>query len=378
MPASRILILTAAFGEGHNSAARNLALGLERCGAECRVADPCMEASPLITRWLCSAYRFVTTHTPQIWYRIYVMTDKMDFSRRHSWLMGKPETYLATLIREFRPDAIVSTYPIYPYFLARILADYPHKPPVFTVITDSIEVNASWRKAPTDAWFVTDPLTRNVMMYAGAPPEKVIDSGFPVNPAFAEMTGVDRNDSPQPFRILYFPTAKKPFVRRVSRALLSASPDVQITIVLGKNTRLLYALAKEIQLEFPGRVKLIGWTKRVPTLLNTHHMVIGKAGGATVHEAIAAQCPMIVYHLVPGQEEGNLKLLESIGAGVLAETPIEITNIVVDLLADNAAQWRAMKKNMASHHRNAGALDAARAILNRIPDAAAGAAELES
>lgn len=38
----RILIITAAFGEGHNSAARNLALALDLMGAETRVADPCV------------------------------------------------------------------------------------------------------------------------------------------------------------------------------------------------------------------------------------------------------------------------------------------------------------------------------------------------
>ena len=36
----RILILTAAFGDGHNSAARNLALTLDAAGAETMVADP--------------------------------------------------------------------------------------------------------------------------------------------------------------------------------------------------------------------------------------------------------------------------------------------------------------------------------------------------
>lgn len=366
MPSARILILTAAFGEGHNSAARNLALGLKQCGAECLVADPCMQSTPWITGLLCKAYRFVTTHAPRLWYRIYLSTDDMDFSRQRSSLMRKPEAYLARLIEEYQPDAIVSTYPIYPYFLARILADKPQKPPVYTIITDSIEINASWKKAPTDAWFVTDPLTRDVLIRAGLPQEKIVDTGFPVHPAFTEMKGVDRNGPLKPFHILYFPTAKKPHVRRVSRALLEASPDVHITVVLGKNIRLLYSRAKEIQREYPGRVKLIGWTKRVPTLLNTHHLVIGKAGGATVHEAIAAQCPMIVYHLVPGQEEGNLKLLEHLGAGKLADTPMQITSIVADLLADQAAQWRSMKQKLATHHRNAGCLLAARTILQAL------------
>lgn len=362
MTSPRILILTAAFGEGHNSAARNLALAFEKIGVEACVVDPCKEAAPVTTRVLCWLYRWVTTHAPKLWYRIYCSTDDMDFSRQRFFVMRKPERYLALLLKKNPPQAVVSTYPIYPYFLNRIQAKEPDRIPVFTVITDSIEINASWKKAPTTRWLVTDPTTRDILLRAGLPAEKVIDTGFPVHPSFAEMSGADGRGPMRPFRVLYFPTAKKPHIRRTSRALLQASPDVQMTIVLGRNVRLLHRLAKELQHEFPGRIRLIGWTKRVPELLNTHHLVVGKAGGATVHEAIAAQCPMLVHHLVPGQEEGNLRLLERLGAGALAESPEQIHATMIDLLADDAAQWRKMKQQLARYHRNNGCLRAARSI----------------
>lgn len=366
MPAPRILILTAAFGEGHNSAAKNLALAFEKIGMQAHVVDPCREAAPVTTRVLCWLYRWVTTHAPRLWYRIYCSTDHMDFSRQRFGIMRKPERYLARLMKSENPHAVVSTYPIYPYFLDRILANHANRPPVFTVITDSIEINASWKKAPTSRWLVTDPTTRDILLRAGLSAEKVIDTGFPVHPRFAEMSGLDGRGEVKPFRVLYFPTAKKPHIRRTSRALLQSSPDVQLTIVLGRNIRLLYARARELQREFPGRIRLLGWTRRVPELLNTHHLVVGKAGGATVHEAIAAQCPMLVHHLVPGQEEGNLRLLEQLGAGSLAETPEQIRATMIDLLSDHASQWRRMKQQLACYHRNNGCLQAARLICRHL------------
>ena len=63
----RILIITAAFGEGHNSAARNLALALDAMGAETRVADPCILSAPHSTSIIQWGYRLVTTHFPKIW-----------------------------------------------------------------------------------------------------------------------------------------------------------------------------------------------------------------------------------------------------------------------------------------------------------------------
>lgn len=364
MPA-RILICTAAFGEGHNSAARNLALALEEAGAEVRVTDPCLLGAPVSTRWICKGYRLVTTRAPRLWHFIYLRTGDVDFSKQRMPLMRKPERKLGELVETWQPHAVVATYPLYPYFLERLLAGNPAPPKVFTVVTDSIEINAAWLKAPTDEWIVTDPFTRDSMVRGGLPAERVIDTGFPVHPDFSRMTPVAADDRCDPFRVLFFTTSRRLQVRRFAKAVLQASPRTQLTIVLGKNVRHLWPRAKEIRDAFPGRVKIKGWTRKVPQLLNSHHLVVGKAGGATVHEAIAARCPMLVHHLVPGQEEGNLRLLEAIGAGKLAESPEAIRSAVADLLADDAALWRAMKRKLALHGRNAGAIAAARHILER-------------
>jgi processive 1,2-diacylglycerol beta-glucosyltransferase len=90
---------------------------------------------------------------------------------------------------------------------------------------------------------------------------------------------------------------------------------------------------------------------------------VGKAGGATVHEAIAARCPMLIHHLVPGQEEGNLRLLELIGGGGLASKPEDLRHRVAALLAHDAAAWREMKNALAAHGKNSGAIAGAKLIL---------------
>ncbi|RYD26221.1 MAG: hypothetical protein EOP87_23095, partial [Verrucomicrobiaceae bacterium] len=326
----RILIVTAAFGEGHNSAARNLAVALEAAGAVTQVSDPCLLGVPRVTGVVNWGYRHVTTHFPNLWARIYRSTDNCDFSKQRSPVMRWVERAMGRLVRDFRPDAVVSTYPLYPYFMTRISEKSGEKTPVFIVVTDSIEINAAWLRAECERWLVTDAATRDSMVRKGLPAEKIVDTGFPVHPAFSRLSPVDASDACKPFRILYFPTAQLAFLRRHARALLDASPDVRLTIILGRNVRQLHSRAKEIKQAYPGRVRLIGWTRKVPQLLNSHHLVIGKAGGATVHESIAARCPMLIHHLVPGQEEGNLRLLELIGGGHLAESPEALARSVTD------------------------------------------------
>jgi processive 1,2-diacylglycerol beta-glucosyltransferase len=352
MPVSgkaEILILTAGFGEGHNSAASNLCQAL-KTKVPTLCLDPCALGSPFVNDRLRGLYREITTHAPWLWRKIYLSTERQDFSKKGVVFMRKPENKLRDLLLEHQPKAIISTYPLYPYFLQRLFRSGVPKVPVFTVVTDSIEINAAWRKAPTDYWLVTDSRTREALISQGLPEKRVIETGFPVPPHFSDLEPVTADDPLDPFRILYFPTPKKPHVRRVARELLDAAGDhTHLTIVLGRNFRKLYRRAKEMKRDYPGRVSIKGWSRFVPELINSHHLVVGKAGGATVHESLAAACPMLIHHLVPGQEEGNLSLLRSLNGGYLADQPGELARHLRELLADDAREWRSMKRSLAQH-----------------------------
>ena len=56
-----------------------------------------------------------------------------------------------------------------------------------------------------------------------------------------------------------------------------------------------------------GQQKIVRvWTQ---TFASPIQNASSKAGGATTQEAIAAKCPMIINQVVPGQEEGNARLI---------------------------------------------------------------------
>ncbi|MGB0328485.1 MAG: MGDG synthase family glycosyltransferase [Akkermansiaceae bacterium] len=358
----KILILTASFGDGHNSAARNLAKALED-RAEALVADPCNLGNPRINRLLCRAYREVTTYLPRLWAWIYRSTDKQDYSRPLPFI-AKTESAVARLLQDFQPDIVVNTYPLYPYMVSRLTENDP-RIPVITVITDSIEVNAAWSRSPSDHFLITDLHTRENLLTQKIPSEKVQITGFPVSPLFEKLAHVTPEAPVAPFDILFFPTARSPHVEDLIRAALN-HPDTQITVVLGRNVRRLYRKVKPLKKIYPGRIRLKGWTRRVPELLSSHHLVIGKAGGATVHEAIAAQCPMLVHHIVPGQEEGNIELLSRFKTGSLATSATAIQDAIDSLLADDAALWREQKKRLLTLAKPAAAREAAAFILTQV------------
>ena len=362
----RIIITSAGFGDGHNSAAYNLATALVN-DAEPEVIDPCALGSPRINSKLRSLYRFVTTYLPQLWYKIYLSVEKRDLSNQKFPFMRKPEEILHELLQSFEPQAIVSTYPLYPYFVERSFQKGIPRIPVITIVTDSIAINAAWSKAPTDYFLVTDEFTKQSMVSSGIDEKKIIITGFAVHPRFINLKRIESYHPEEEFKVLYFPTSKKPIIRRILHAILdNKEAKTTITVVLGRNVRKLYNRVRELQQEYPGRVEIKGWTRRVPDLLSSHHLVIGKAGGATVHETIAAACPMLVHHLVPGQEEGNLALLEKIQGGFYTETPNDIANALTHILKDDAQEWKHMKKKMRQYAKPSGSITAAQFILNTI------------
>jgi processive 1,2-diacylglycerol beta-glucosyltransferase len=85
----------------------------------------------------------------------------------------------------------------------------------------------------------------------------------------------------------------------------------------------------------------------MPELMGSHHIFIGKAGGATVQEAIAAQIPFVVSHVVPGQEEGNIALIQQTGIGTLAAAnPDHVLHVIKGAMANEGALWRTWRKNL--------------------------------
>ena len=170
----RVLIATAGFGDGHNTAARGIAMALDG-QAESLIIDPSAEATPRFNNFLRKTYRFITTYLPRTWEWIYDSVEQRDFSQQKFPFRRKLQQAFALQVNTFNPDIIVSTFPLYPYFFEHYVKDGGRPRPVITIVTDSIEINASWRKAPTDFWLVTDEETRKAMLAKNIRESKVVN-----------------------------------------------------------------------------------------------------------------------------------------------------------------------------------------------------------
>jgi processive 1,2-diacylglycerol beta-glucosyltransferase len=358
----RVLILTAGYGEGHNSAARALKAAFdEQPGTEAELVDIFALRAP----------RLYNT-APWLWSGVYRWLDRSPRAPTLFRALASHRALLGRIIAEKQPTALVSTYPVYAWLLNRLRANGPVCCPHYTVITDAITINSLWYRTPSAGWFVTDADSAAFLRNQGVPADRVHVSGFPVALTFADRPAhlappppatchllSDMSPERAP-RILFMINTGRGPALRIARELLK-QPGWRLTITAGRDAGPRCEL-EQLAAGAPARAEVLGWTDRIPELLMTHHLVISKAGGATTQESINALCPMLISQIVPGQEEGNCELLRRHEAGALATTPEEIIATLQRAFADGGACWRRWHDNLRQLARP----DAARVIATRI------------
>ncbi len=359
--ATRVLILTAGFGEGHNAAARNLAAAFAPGTAS--VADVFALTSPRLNAVSRRGYLALINRAPRLWQSVYGWLDRSQFPGRSLRFLRAETACLAARLEHEQPVAVCSTYPVYAFMLAELARAGRAAMPCFNIVTDSISINSIWWRAPCAGWYVPNSDSADVLRRAGVAPELVHALGFPT-PAFiaaqAHLAPPDLALGGRP-RVLCIINS----VTRDGEAMVApllAATDWEITVAVGRDDRLRRRLQK-LATWRAAPTHILGWTDQIPHLLLTHHLVVSKAGGATTQEAIAARCPMIVNQIVPGQEEGNWELLRRHGAGVLAETPDAILAASRHAVADGGRVWRAWRAALAPLSRPHAARDIAAHVL---------------
>lgn len=187
----RILILTAGFGRGHDTAAWNLHDGLKAVSPDVEVEVLDLFAMSY-GKWNDVAKNLflgMVQYTPMVWKGIYFLFDRKALLERQMKRLGKLRRMLMTILRTMEPHVVISTYPAYNYVFDWIFQkDGQHQVPKFTVVTDAVKINSVWYASPSDHYLVSDYFTANRMIEAGIPTEKIHVLGFPVSLKFYALS----------------------------------------------------------------------------------------------------------------------------------------------------------------------------------------------
>ncbi len=351
---NKILLLSIGYGEGHHAAARAAAREFSRRGWEVRQTDICAETYPRFFRLTQRFYHFCVRCAPWLWGITYARADKADWSVA----VRRPPLHtccerLAACIRSYAPDAIVCTYPLFALMVDALRGEGMELPPCFVVVTDSLEISRPWMVNQAMRIFLPDEHSARLVQQRYALGKgRVAVSGFPVNPEFRLGQGRTA-PTPETLRITYGAFAPLSRVVADVRGLLARFPRVHITLLAGERApHLSRRLAKEMQ---HAAVEVLARSENMPVLFARSHLYIGKAGAATMYEAYSSELPCIVNYALPGQEQGNLRLLLQDGAGLYVESTEELLSAVSALMARHVAGWAQLASAMQRAARSHGA-----------------------
>jgi len=345
--ASPVLILTAAFGDGHNAAARGLAAAIYLRGGQAVVADPFAESKPVLNDFARRLYLTLINRVPHAWNLFYVACHHLPLIEKNLWVHGSAQRRVEELLRQHRPKVVVITFPVYAHLIARLSQDLREAFQLVTVVTDSFSVHRLWSTAPANLWIVPNEPTAASLAALGITREKIRAVGFPVDPRFAAPDSHPGDEPPgERPRILHLLNSGLRGGPELAAAL-AAQPGWEVTVGVGRDPKVAHKVEAALG-SHRNKVKILGWSREMPSVLARNHFVIGKAGGALTQETIASRTPFLVTQVVPGQEEGNFSLLEEIGVARLTPDGASAVQAIRDALKEGARGWKEWKAKLAA------------------------------
>jgi 1,2-diacylglycerol 3-beta-galactosyltransferase len=365
-PERKFLILTSDSGFGHRASANAIAKALVRAHpreAAPYIINPIFEDSA--SRWLQKAeenYDSNVKDYPSLYKFAYEASETRSIRTMiESTLTLALNKTLQCLVRDIRPDAIVSTNQMFNAPVSAVLEYLGVRIPVFTVVTDLADVHSLWFTDGPDRFYVASERVRERALENEVPPENIIISGIPVDPDFADIP-TDRVTlrqklglSPELTTLLFVGSKRVSGILEDLDALNSAEPRFQVTAIAGGDEDLYRALLSR-KWRFPIRIE--NFVSNMPDWMHCADLLVTKAGGLILSEGLAAGLPIILVDVLPGQEESNVDYILQNQAGVLAEYPAQLRRWVNIWLAEE----NKVLKNIASRARQLGQPNAATTI----------------
>jgi UDP-N-acetylglucosamine:LPS N-acetylglucosamine transferase len=320
-----LLILTARVAGGHESLAQALKAALEAEGHHVIVDDGLRAASPilaLVTQW---GYWLQLRLLPWTIHPLFaVKTHPRVAPRLRRWYGVAYSKRLHHAIRQVRPHAVVSTYPVLTAMLDRLRATGDLHIPVITVIAD-YGVHPLWIGPATDLHIVSNDVSRQLIERDGG---RAMIARIPVDARF--MQPPPRDEVRKRFGL---PTGRK-IVLITGGAWGVGELDVPVrwaieagaypVVVTGHNRSLRTRLLQRYP--DPATACILGWTPDMPALMRAADCLVQNAGGMTCHEAAAVGLPLYFARPLPGHGRLNAALMEAAGAARCLHSSEDLAN----------------------------------------------------
>ena len=346
---TRVLFLISDTGGGHRAAANAISAALREIepGCDVRIEDALVKTAAWPTNRSPQIYAWGMKRARWMWGLGFHLLNG-PFRARLLGNLGFPgmKTRLRRLIEEHAPDLVVSPHPLLTRIVVRALDGMTARPPFAIVVTDLVTGHASWYEPDADLICLPTPQALERAASCGVARAKMVVTGQPLHPraeaAVAQRAALrEKLGWREPVVLMIGGGDGVGDLGARVRAVAAAGPSARIVVVCGKNESLRAELAAE---KWPLSVDVRGFVDNLHELMAAADVLVTKGGPGSVIEGCLASLPILIYDYLPGQEIGNVRLVEEAGAGRYVPRNEDLVIAVRQYLDDPAARAAAGAK----------------------------------
>jgi len=364
-----VLILSASYGGGHNQVAKAITQALLRRDPELKIltVDYGDLLYPFLNRLTQFSYMQSIRHFPAGYALYYQATGNISpdsFWQRRLNRIGYSELIL--MVNRLRPRVIISTFPLPAGVLSRMKEAGELNIPIVTVITD-YGVHSQWVHPHTDLYLVGSAETARGLAERGITPDKIAVTGIPILPVFNDnfnssevkkQFGLNPED-----RVITFMGGYDGIfgTTRFNSILKNMPGNVKAVVITGANQELFEKLTASSQKL--SNMRIFEHVEEIAALMEVSDVLVTKAGGITISEALAKGLPMIIFNPTPGQEETNAAYLWRHRAAIVVRGEKRLKIALQRMVTDEKFRFR-FKRNCMKLGKSDSASRCAVLILN--------------
>lgn len=342
------MILTAPFGNGHNSAAQAIIEELGNTSPELnvRVVDLFGITAPILKGTFSETYQLLTRSQPGIYNLLYELRAKTPFNPVDSLMIRLTFERFIDYVTPLKPRIILSVFPTGAAFAADYRKQVDAEVHLITCITDVVD-SWEWIYPETDLYLVPAENVKRRLILKAVPEDRILVTGVPVRRAFRTQPRTGKGKR-RDMRLLILANAMDSV--KVDEALLSQlgqNRHLKTVIVTGNRQSLYKRL---IKLNKWHNITILGYVQNMAQCMAEADLVISKAGGATLFEAIQMELPLLVRESMVGQENENVSFIREAGIGELIPEKDDLSRRITDLLKDRTS-IRLLRQNIRNLKR---------------------------
>ena len=358
-PPHPVWVLKIANGAAHTQAAEAIAAAWRETNPQIPaiVIEVSEFMSPLARLTHVTAYLWLVKNAPRLWEKI-DNYQKQQTQTSPVWFYRRQCRKLFDLAKKSPPVALVATEVGCGEIAALLKKDLSLEVPCVAINLD-YEADRAWVQPEVDFYCVAAEFVKDELIKLGADAAKIGVWGVPLKPAFKALSEYERAQEREKLCREFRLDAALPLVlvagggeglgkiEEIVRQLLKI--ETQIMVLCGRNMQLKNRLEKLAAQGHKNRLRVLGWTENVASLMQTSDVLVSKLG-LSYYEAMACGLPLVALEPPPGAERVQYRMLETGKTGRAVKTPEEMAAAVSELSVSKELTAQ-MRRNAAKFSR---------------------------